>query len=97
MPIWKHTLKLKDILGEDVSNQAVGFAAKTMHERLEKARLSAPLNRPEFDPAELEAISDEFHTIAFVDAPAGNATDTYFNQVLAALYDWADEHRVWID
>lgn len=90
---WKHRLKLKDLLGEDTSPQATEEAAKAMHERLEAFRSE---HFPNDD--EIEQISDEFHTIAFIDGPKGEADADYFNAVMNSLYDWADAgSRLWID
>lgn len=90
---WQHRLQLKDLLGEEIDSKAVELAATGMHERLEKFRLE---HYPKDD--ELEQISDEFHTIAFIDGPAGAADVAEFNSVMNYLYDWADTgRRLWID
>jgi len=90
---WRHKLRLKDLLGEDTSSEATMVAAKGMHERLEAFRFAF---YPDDD--DLDAISDEFHTIGFVDGPAGVASADEFNGVLHMLYDWADaDRRLWID
>jgi hypothetical protein len=90
---WRHKLKLKDLLGEDTSHQATAEAAVEMHKRLEEFRFAwFP------DDDEIEAISDEFHTIGYVDGPAGKASADEFNGVMHMLYDWADtDRRLWID
>lgn len=93
MAVWHATLHLKDILSDDVSYEGVRAAARAMHERLEAARVKEPLVQDRFDPDELEQVSDEFHTIGFVDAEPDLH---YFNSVMASLYDWADRVRVWV-
>lgn len=90
---WRHTLRLKDLLGEEDDSEATAEAAKGMHERLEAFRL-----RYYQGDDEIAEISDEFHTIAFIDGPAGVADVDHFNTVMNGLYDWADTGRkLWVE
>jgi hypothetical protein len=94
---WKHRLKLKDIIDKDdepesYSSETVAACAKEMHERLEAFRLKHFKNDDE-----IESVSDQFHTIAFIDGPAGVADVAEFDAIMNELYDWADAVRVWID
>lgn len=90
---WDHRLELKDLLTEDDSHDAVVVAAKEMHERLEKFRIEYYPNDDD-----LAQISDEFHTIAFIDGPAGSADAIKFDHIMDYLYDWCDQDkRVWVD
>lgn len=93
MPVWKHRIQLKDVLGDDDSPEGTRAAARVMHVRLERALATAPLSSDEFDPLELAGISDEFHSLGFVDhSPSVHD----FNAAMNALYDWADAVRVWV-
>lgn len=90
---WKHRLQLKDLLTEEYDSAAVEAAAKGMYERLETFRLA---NYPQDE--EIEQLSDEFHTIAYIDGPAGVADVEEFNRILNFLYDWADtDRRLWVE
>lgn len=93
---WQHRLKLKDVLDvddEDLTPEVVAKSAETIHLRLEAFRLE---HFPSDD--DLAQISDEFHTIAFIDGPEGVADLLEFNAVLDSLYDWADfDRRLWVD
>lgn len=91
---WRCELKVKDLLDDQTGSPAVAAAARTLHERLEKFRAEAFGGRWAKDD-EIEQISDEFHTIGFVDGDAAADCD-HFNAVLNGLYDWADDERVWV-
>ena len=95
MANWRKTIVLKDLLGEEDSDEVVREAATAVYERLKQ--------EPEYqEDSEFEAITDEFHELSY--SPAGhiNPNDRYtlcrwFNDVLNDLYDWADSERIWIE
>lgn len=94
MTRWVHHLKLKDILDvdeDDLSSPTTANAARLMHQRLEEFRLA---EYPSDD--DIAGISDEFHTIGFVDGDEAARIDE-FNHVMNGLYDWADAEKVWIE
>jgi len=70
----------------------VATKARHLHERLEKLRRVSCGGRWS-DDDEIAQVSDEFHTIGYVDRDEG-AECSYFNRVLESLYDWADAERV---
>lgn len=85
---WKHRLPVKDLLTEDDSPEATKIAATLLHTMLEEFRLA---HYPEDD--DIEVISDQFHTLAYVDE---QPSCREFNLILSELYDWADVgHRLW--
>jgi hypothetical protein len=102
MGVWHDTIPIKDLLGDDDSDAEVGRIALIVHERLANSRermateLPQHLRRPA-DMDEYDSIVDEFHTCG-VQGPADGLHDreSYFNDILVSLYDWADDHRVWI-
>ena len=83
---------IKSLLTEEQDSAAVARVACAL--QLERLRLRSCGGRWA-DDAEVEQVSDEFHTIGFVDG-AENADLDYFNRVLDGLYDWADAERVLI-
>lgn len=89
---WRTAWNLKDQISEDDSPAATASAARIIHQRLEKYRMKSWNGRWAEDD-EIEQISDEFHTIGFVDGDE-DADAGHFNVVLNGLYDWADEERV---
>jgi uncharacterized protein (DUF1786 family) len=91
---WRTSFHVKDLLGDEDSPAVTAMAARTLHERLEKYRIEA-FNGMWAEDDEIEQISDEFHTIGFVDGDE-NADAGHFNVVLDGLYDWADDQRVLI-
>jgi hypothetical protein len=91
---WRVRWALKDLLVEEEDSATVARVARTMHERLEKLRVESWDGRWK-DDEEIEQISDEFHTIGFVDGDE-SADVGHFNLVLDGLYDWADAERVLI-
>lgn len=89
---WITTWQLKGLLGDEDDSATVARVARAMHERLERYRMESCGGRWAADE-EVAQISDEFHTIGFVDGDA-SADAEYFNLVLNSLYDWADVQRV---
>ena len=88
MANWKHRLEINDLLTEDDSPEAVKVAATKLHAMLEEFRLA---HYPDDD--EIEEISDNFHTLAYVDE---QPSCREFNFILNELYDWGDAgHRLW--
>ena len=91
MPMWAATCNIKDILGgcsdEDPSELAgcarelADYLKNTLHGR------SIPEDHDGFD--ELTGIIECFETEEFENFEQ-------FNTLLGELYDWADEHRVWL-
>lgn len=97
MAAWRSRIQLKHLLDDDdLSEENVRHIACSFHKRLEAWRTRRARSRcpGRFDLDELESISDEFHSIAVM---TDGGDHTWFNNVLAALYDWADAQRVWID
>lgn len=94
MPLaqWQHRLKLSDLLdNDDPTREQVGEVARQVHQRLEDFRLTY-FGKDDV----LDQISDEFHTIGYVDRDDADLIE--FNMVLDDLYDWADrDKRLWID
>jgi hypothetical protein len=89
MANWTHTLPIKHLITEDDSPENVKFVSKELHRLLEEFRLK---EYP--DDEELEQISDEFHTLGYVEE---QPTGRWFNNVLGELYDWGDDdHRLWL-
>lgn len=96
---WRTTWTLKQFLGEETDSASVAAAARGIHEAIERLRKTSFGGRwaDEYgdNPAayEIWEVSDEFHTIGFVDGDE-NADCDHFNAVMNALYDWADAERV---
>lgn len=90
---WLTTVNIKDLLSEDDSEEAVIAAATGIVERLQ------PLTDPalggslvdSIDASTLSEILDSFRDLA-----ERNPDVDEFNWVLAGLYDWADDNRVWL-
>ena len=96
MANWRKKIKLKDLLEEDESDEAVREVARQFVERL-KRQSEYP------DDFGFELIVQEFDDMSHC---SSTGTDVYggrftlcdwFNKVLNDLYDWADYERVWID
>lgn len=92
---WKRALKLKDLLGPDDSPEEVRRVAREMSDRLKKL--------PDYEEGDLDGFSEivdemaDIATSSAADYAAENSTiSRHFNDVLSALYDWADAERVWI-
>lgn len=90
MTNWKHTLKLKELFSENEDPETVRSVAREAYSRVEAFRAAY---YP--DDIELEEISDNFHTLGFVDE---RPECRHFNAALGELYDWGDDgHRLWVD
>lgn len=81
---WQHTLKLKDLLTNDDSDETAVNVARETKIRVQNFAKSRGFEQ---DDA-LEEITYWFDDVA---------TCNDFNGVLNELYDWADDNRVWID
>jgi hypothetical protein len=99
MARWEYKVRLKDLLDEDTSDEAARTAAGAIATRLKKVE---SWKSDTAMTCELEGIIDEFEEISDPNVSAVELAGRfglckYFNNVMNALYDWADYHRVWID
>lgn len=86
MPIWEYTLDVSDVFYHGDSDREPLFEA--MLAVAQKVERYQNASWPVDD--ELELIADEL-------LDAAKAKDIeWFNLVWDALYDWADDHHVWI-
>lgn len=77
---WKRTIEIRDVLTDDTSAESIIHASTTIIERLKGT--TAPVARLE---KAKETASTDPETALLV-----------FNDALDRVYDWADEHRVWL-
>lgn len=91
-PVWDMTIRIKDVIGADVSNEAVLASADAVAKRLVAGTPESwrDENALDFDDDlyciidELRSLKDESHLLAA------------YNDLLSWIYDWADEKRVWL-
>lgn len=79
---WRKTVNIKPFIGEDTSDTGAQTAARNVRALLQE-QLQSDLNVS----AELRNIIDAFGSVVTCDD---------FNGSLEALYDWADDNRVWL-
>lgn len=81
---WKMTVNIKPFIGEDASEEGAKRAGMAIHQLLTRRLRGLPLYR---DDQELSDILDGLEGVENSDE---------FNYILADLYDWADENRIWL-
>lgn len=91
---WRKTVKLKDLLSLDDSDENVRRVAKAMSDRLKRQKDYEEDGYDDFsqtvdDMAQLATCADDEHD-------GGYTLCDHFNDCMAAIYDWADAERVWI-
>ena len=93
-PIWKYEVKVKDLLGDDDSNERAVEIAKELAKRMRTALPDKLLNVQDDDyDDEITSIIEDLETFNLE-----MSTDicSIFNERLDEIYDWADANRVWI-
>jgi hypothetical protein len=91
MPTWDATLSFKDFYHDDELSIAekAETASKTIIAKF-ASRLDS--DKDNFDE-DLDGIAADFQSIS-----AYNKVETkHFDNIMSALYDWADWNRVWIE
>lgn len=99
---WRCELKIKQYIDQTEEAEEpdnIKMTATRLYLELEVFRINAfegkwnPDINDNYESREIEMISDQFHTIGFVDEVPSLKE---FNNLLDSLYDWADYERVWI-
>ena len=80
---WRTRVKVKDLLNDDESPDAVRATMAAIADRLE----AAPQFRA-FDTARFRNIPDGDDVVSEQD---------YANRLLSRMYDYADENRIWME
>lgn len=93
-PIWKAEIKIKDLLGNDDSNQR---SVEIAHEVAKRFRAGLPtktfdVRSDDYDD-EITILVEDLETFSL--EMADNINDI-FNERLDEIYDWADNNRIWI-
>lgn len=83
---WRKTIRLKHILSDDGSDENARKVAGQV------ARVLMREPEYEFGDWDFVYIADEMLLLS--ESSDGTCAD--FNEILAGLYDWADDARVWI-
>lgn len=78
---WAKTIKIKHLFTDDESWESVSAIGKSVAEVVQR-------ELPGFGSNNFKKIPKGDHIMKPVD---------YFNKELTRLYDYADEHRIWID
>lgn len=100
-PGWRKTIRIKQFLGPDVSDEGVRKAAGQIAAVLRRQHEYFSPDSPARDvDDEFSDIAEEFEYIAIDLDDAYEVADWtrlgHFNATLGDLYDWADANRVWI-
>jgi hypothetical protein len=85
-PRWRKTIRIKQFLGDDGSDEN----ARKVAGQIAKVLLREP--EYEYGDPELIYLTDELVMLA----ESNDGTCADLNEVLSGLYDWADDNRVWI-
>jgi hypothetical protein len=83
---WRMKIRLKDLLTEDDSDEYAQRAAKEVAKRLRASAIKSMVGVDQYD---FDDMADEFEY--------GVETCDDFNGVLDLMYNFADEHRIWIE
>lgn len=83
-PGWSHSLKLKDLLTDDNSDEKAVEVASELVKRLEGF-------------AKRRGFEEDFELFDIIEGFGCVENCNELNGVFTGLYDWADDNRVWIE
>lgn len=97
-PVWDRTIRIKDLLSDDASEESAARIAREIAARLKRQLPAAWVETgEEVDVALMEVIDGMASLTAdsYADDDSYSAVED-LNNMLAELYDWADRCRVWV-
>ena len=97
-PVWDRQIKIKHLIGQDVSDEAAAGVANAIAKALRQQLPAKWLETgPDMDFDLLEVVEGmESLTPTSYDDDADFSVLADLNYMLGSLYDWADRVRVWI-
>lgn len=101
-PVWERTIDIKSVLrsaGDDTSEETAAAVANAIgalfRRRLPAASLDWASPACDDDIAEIVEGMEQLRPDSYADDPTYSARED-LNNMLDALYDWADRNRVWL-
>lgn len=83
MTNWKDTVKIKHLFTEESDHESVQASMKAVADELKKHQCFSGFPKKKF--YSIPKGDDYFGPI------------DYANKLIAQMYDWADEHAIWVD